>query len=67
MWVYNINTTSTILSGVLLYLLYLLCWRYILPLYTYSRTSIIRASINRACHWYAVHLHYQCMGGVVSG
>jgi hypothetical protein len=33
----------------------------------YSRTFIIRASINRASHRYAVPLHFQCADGVVSG
>jgi hypothetical protein len=33
----------------------------------YSRTSIIRASINRASHQYAVPLHFQGKGGVVCG
>jgi hypothetical protein len=33
----------------------------------YSRTSIIRASINRASHRYVVPLHFQYAGGVVSG
>jgi hypothetical protein len=33
----------------------------------YSRTSIIRAAINRASHRYAVPLHFQCASGVVSG
>jgi hypothetical protein len=40
-------------------------WAIIGPIY--SRTSIIRDSINRASHRYAVPLHFQCAGGVVSG